>query len=92
MDNLKSLKETSEKRLAKVIDELNSLNCIFGSSDVEDSLYILRKVRSDYQTDLEYLNSKSEEYLESIKIEFAKELTTDWSIKQIADWWCNKLN
>lgn len=60
MDNLKQLKETSERRLAKIIDELNSLNNVFGSDDVEKALYILRKVRSDYQIDLGELNKQND--------------------------------
>lgn len=56
MENLKQLKETAEVRISKIIDELNSLNNVFGSGDVEKALYILRKVRSDYQIDLEELN------------------------------------
>lgn len=92
MDNLKALKETSFKRISSIIDELNSLNCVFGSLEVEEALFILRKVRADFMIDLDYLNSKSEEELEKLKEEFAKEVTEHWSVKKIADYWCDKLN
>lgn len=91
MDNLKALKETSFKRISKITDELNSLNDVFGSLEVEEAVHILRKVMRDFMIDLDYLNSKSEEELEILKEEFAKEVTKDWSIKEIADYWCNKL-
>lgn len=92
MESLKQLKETSEKRIAKVIDELNSLNTVFGNKEVEDALFILRHIRSDFQIDLDYLNSKSDEVIEDIKNEFIKEYTNHWTIKEICNYFINKLN
>lgn len=40
----------------ELLDELNSLNTVFGSSDVEAALFTLRKVHSDYQIALYELN------------------------------------